>query len=367
MSDLKIKKENLPIQKDSGLIDISKFNVIVGENGSGKTRFFEQLEKDLVNDEDVEVISILANNTIPSEGDYKYSAESAPFIIRVSKLLKALGIVPKISNSVDIEDTLNDLFEKTNINMADFIGSSDIKVNHKIDFSKIKTEIIIKSIISDLVVDENGEELKVSCLGQGYQRLLIAAILKAYADKEISSDKKILILFEEPELFLHPNLKKTLNQSLYSLSEKDNISVVISTHDPYFIYSNKGQENVKVYSFNKNQGITTITEDSDYESGIIDEITHIVLFNKMMDSLKSQISCSSLGRNMETTSTELVRVLDDNTLEDIRVFQFVDGKDYNVILPIYIRNTLHHKDEQFTHDDLEKSIKIMSKIITNIV
>jgi predicted ATP-dependent endonuclease of OLD family len=47
-----------------------------------------------------------------------------------------------------------------------------------------------------------------------------------------------LILFEEPEVFLHPTQQDKLNLELKELSESDEQQILITSHSPNFISKN---------------------------------------------------------------------------------------------------------------------------------
>jgi len=65
-----------------------------------------------------------------------------------------------------------------------------------------------------------------------------------YKEKKSAEDKKeffsnfLLILFEEPEAFLHSSQQEILNQSLKELSDEGNQQVLISTHSVHFVSKN---------------------------------------------------------------------------------------------------------------------------------
>lgn len=96
----------------------------------------------------------------------------------------------------------------------------------------------------------DGVSTDVNRKGSGLQRSLIFALIKAWAKvsqeqkqtEEISEDESIqrkaskstYFIFEEPELYLHPQAQRELYSSLKKLSETDN-QVMVSTHSSSFI------------------------------------------------------------------------------------------------------------------------------------
>lgn len=86
--------------------------------------------------------------------------------------------------------------------------------------------------------------MPIEQFGQGFQRSVIYALIKAAAalgdDDEVErsaafSGRLTMILFEEPEAFLHPNQQASMARSLRTLGHADGLQVVITTHAPVFV------------------------------------------------------------------------------------------------------------------------------------
>jgi len=127
----------------------------------------------------------------------------------------------------------------------DSLKEWEVEFNLKIN--PVRPEDIIKNLVSHYAIDKNlGKEIDVQYLGQGLQRHLIYTLLKissqyseskTYEKKEFSPELT-LILFEEPEAFLHPGKQEFLNTSLRSLSYEEGQQFIISTHSPIFVSKN---------------------------------------------------------------------------------------------------------------------------------
>jgi predicted ATP-dependent endonuclease of OLD family len=117
-----------------------------------------------------------------------------------------------------------------------------------IDINRIKPQEIIKSLVSHYLVDKNLEgKMDISNLGQGFQRYIIYILIRLstkYKDIPVKREKKefapdfTMILFEEPEVFLHPAQQEALNMSLKEISSEDSRQVMISTHSSHFTSKN---------------------------------------------------------------------------------------------------------------------------------
>ncbi|MEX2706574.1 MAG: ATP-dependent endonuclease [Candidatus Freyrarchaeum guaymaensis] len=120
-------------------------------------------------------------------------------------------------------------------------------VEFNININPVRLEDIIKNLVSHSFVDKTlDKEMDIGLYGQGLQRHLIYVLIrlsaqykeeKVYEKKEFSPELT-LILFEEPEAFLHPTQQEYLNSSLRSLSSEEGQQVIISTHSPIFVSKN---------------------------------------------------------------------------------------------------------------------------------
>ncbi|MGK0308783.1 MAG: putative ATP-dependent endonuclease of OLD family [Urechidicola sp.] len=127
----------------------------------------------------------------------------------------------------------------------------------------IKPNDIVRTLISHSFKDSNLESDidDVNALGQGVQRHLIYTLIKLSlkysetkkAKKKDFSPEFTIILFEEPEAFLHPSQQEQLNISLRTLSKEDNQQILITSHSPTFTSKNI-QEIKNIIRINKTLG-----------------------------------------------------------------------------------------------------------------
>jgi len=87
---------------------------------------------------------------------------------------------------------------------------------------------------------------EIARLGHGMQRGFLVAILKELVGNEQKGGPKLLLGFEEPELYQHPPQAQHMLSVLERLSEpKNNSQIIVTTHSPYFV-SSKGFENIRM-------------------------------------------------------------------------------------------------------------------------
>jgi predicted ATP-dependent endonuclease of OLD family len=126
---------------------------------------------------------------------------------------------------------------------------SDRKLKIDLSIRSLNVADITKNLIEPYIKDEilGDHKLPIESFGEGLQRRLVYTLIKLstkYKEKKTTKDKKeffsnfLLILFEEPEAFLHSSQQEILNQSLKDLSSDKNQQVLISTHSVHFVSKN---------------------------------------------------------------------------------------------------------------------------------
>lgn len=118
----------------------------------------------------------------------------------------------------------------------------------QLDMKSPSTAEIIKSLLSYQCVDKaHGKSLTADQFGSGFQRHFIYSLIQLgakYMSKKPSKKAKdftpsmFLILFEEPEAFLHPPQQEILVQSLMTLASNSDQQVICSTHSSHFVSRN---------------------------------------------------------------------------------------------------------------------------------
>lgn len=84
----------------------------------------------------------------------------------------------------------------------------------------------------------DGIETPVEFQGHGAQRALIYALVRYIAKERARAGERIrpvILLFEEPEIYIHPQLLRALKSSLKLLSRMEGWQVVVTTHSPFMI------------------------------------------------------------------------------------------------------------------------------------
>lgn len=139
-----------------------------------------------------------------------------------------------------IEDARLDQVKNIEQTIQKYVSESFADVSLEVDIPPPE----LKSVLSTArILADDGVKGPLELKGDGLRRAVVFSILRAYV--ELSRAEKIgdeeggapergyLMLFEEPELFLHPDAQKILFEALGIFAGKHH--VVVTTHSPLFL------------------------------------------------------------------------------------------------------------------------------------
>lgn len=130
------------------------------------------------------------------------------------------------TNMGNFSATLNKCFHHNS-------GKND-EIEYRYDFDLDKVFHI------ETILHNNGlkREQSIHELGAGTKSIYLLSLLEAYIAGETSVPS--IIILEEPEIYLHPQLQKAAGEVLYKLSKKN--QVIFSTHSPNMLYNFSGRQ-----------------------------------------------------------------------------------------------------------------------------
>lgn len=239
-------------------------------------------------------------------------------------------------NSDFREEASKDGFSVSNLEkkINEALGSWQIKFG--VDINPLRPEDIVKNLLGHYIEDINlnSQRVKIGSFGQGLQRHLIYTLIRLSAslkDSKKSVKKEFLpdftlILFEEPEAFLHPSQQSILDIGLRSLSNEEGHQVIISTHSPQFVSRNI-EDITSICRLNKYGPVSKCFQVSEEKyNRILD--TNLGLYRcfceklkdpAVSDSLKSKIRKKCLGDDDPNEDKKLEE-------ETIRYFLWLDSE-----------------------------------------
>ena len=93
--------------------------------------------------------------------------------------------------------------------------------------------------------------------GLGVMRQALFNLLAFLKQNRTSTKKEYVILYEEPELFLHPKIAFKLRESLYELAENSPYQIICATHSPLMIDISKPHSSLIRVSKDENENSFT--------------------------------------------------------------------------------------------------------------
>lgn len=128
----------------------------------------------------------------------------------------------------DLNTTIDGVFPKSQIQVsADLTSADTLKAKYTISLS------------SNIATPVNRQ-------GTGMIRSAVFGLLrykKLWEEKKEKRSRGIIIGFEEPELFLHPNAAENMRNVIYSLSG-NSCQIIATTHSPYMIDISQGKTQI---------------------------------------------------------------------------------------------------------------------------
>ena len=160
---------------------------------------------------------------------------------------------------------------------------------------KVKGPIAKAKVGEDAFIDQG-----ISRMGHGMQRGFLVAILKELVDNEQKGGPKLLLGFEEPELYQHPPQAQYMLSVLERLAEPENNSqIIVTSHSPYFV-SSKGFKNIRMFRKCGGKRPYSVVKWTNYEK-VENRITKA--FGKKTQSPTSLMAI--VGQIMQTSQKEL--------------------------------------------------------------
>lgn len=265
--------------------------------------------------------------------------------------------------------------------MSEQYGETEVKFS----FSLPELDNFLKT--GDIILSENGIETKSFEKGNGMQRALALSLIQVYADLETSNNdettsKPLFFLIDEPETFLHPYAQSKLLNALEKISKSSQI--FLSTHSPYLLKKYKSQtHSLNVFSkqsdgFNNTPSSQTELDLFGASSPTWGEINYVAFGISTVEfhnELYGFIQAKAILEDRDNCREEnFENWLEKKGLSKNKKYirECKDGKTkpHDTTLPTYIRNIIHHPENQnnsrYTERELDDSLSSLLSIYKKI-
>ncbi|WP_417442617.1 ATP-dependent nuclease [Idiomarina abyssalis] len=287
---------------------------------------------------------------------------------------KALSAIKSLQEKVENEGYLCEISEKANkyftetfpdlqLNIrATPYKEADISKSFEKDFSVTigdKTEDEERLVEAIEVAEEMiGETVDIpsgdrafDLHGHGLIRQAIINILSLFKDSK--DGEKHIILFEEPELYLHPSNKRKFRDTLYQIAEQDGYQIICVSHDPQLI--DLSREHTSLARFiKKDSGETAIFQAGDNVFAKDEETKdRVLMLNRFNPHVCETFFADEVILVEGDTEAIVLRGLLSDYYPERDIFVLNTGTKNNI--PFFIEVLSHFKISQhIVHDSDER-------------
>tara|TARA_Y100001933_G_C18968169_1_gene551249 strand:+ start:61 stop:1719 length:1659 start_codon:yes stop_codon:yes gene_type:complete len=186
------------------------------------------------------------NNTIVVNQGTEFEEE----IPRLERFKECIGEAIKALKTEEFEE----LEKAIKTNALQQLGFDPETEADKLDlfFNPLTSLGFYKSL--EIFVNEFDYSINATELGSGFQNAIVLAILKSFEERRKNG---ALFLIEEPEMYLHPQMQRSLYKTMRKIGETN--QVIYVTHSPNFVTIPNFDE---IAIVSKNEDGTFITKSS---------------------------------------------------------------------------------------------------------
>ena len=165
--------------------------------------------------------------------------------------------ISEIQRELLESENINQYNEQINETFTKLFPELEIKINSKQDNEFDISKILEKNHSIDVKNVSSTHQFNMSNNGTGIIRQILFNFLKTIKSKEGNGRKNYIILYEEPELYLHPKVIRLLREELYEIVKDSPFQIICATHSPQMIDISK--QHTSLVRITKNTSLETET------------------------------------------------------------------------------------------------------------
>lgn len=306
---LNVKVENIFGDQDVQITLYSGLTIFVGTNASGKTQTLKKIRDIMRNEVGSNKVRYLSSNRIGNMEQYRskidqytYTTDDYTFGDQATKRAR-----------LQIETACGDFFA------MDERKDVFIKVSERLSvlFSR---NIFIRWDAGQMKVffGKTDSEREYSVAAEASGLVNVISILAALFDESVE-----VLLIDEPEVSLHPQLQSYLLREMKNVVKKYNKTIIISTHSAEMIELNKASDLCNYIFFRKNTLPKQISPDAPelnsvklkefllrmsliYNEGFFAK--KVLLIEGSSDMILCRYLCNSLDLNLDVAGSQIIPV-----------------------------------------------------------
>lgn len=163
-----------------------------------------------------------------------------------------------------------------------------------------------------VIVDHDRQrQMPVQAMSDGSRSLYIFSLLEAYLEE--NSAIPSIIMIEDPEIYLHPQMQKIASEILYRLSRKN--QVIFSTHSPNLIFNFQSRQIRQVVldehrntAIHQDADINEILSDLGYSAADVMNVSFVFIVEGKQDSSRLPMLLEKYYSEIYDSSGHLQRI-----------------------------------------------------------
>jgi hypothetical protein len=167
---------------------------------------------------------------------------------------------------------------------------------------------LTQQLVTSFAAEVGAPLIPLSANGDGWQALTRLAALEILQDlSPRTSPIPVLILFEEPETYLHPHLRRKLRDVLEGLASRGWI-VLVSTHAPEFISFRRPQQVVRLWPRSADHGrllTSGVSDEVRFQERLDERGNHELLFANRVILCEGQDDFTALNTYFEKAHVDV--------------------------------------------------------------
>lgn len=294
--------------------------------------------------------------------------------------------VKVILNEPTIQQTLNDVYEQVQDKLnevaertLDKLKEVDEEVADELNpvipsSDKLKWNDVFKSVS---ISGDN--DIPINKRGSGVKRLILLSFFRGEAERlaEEGGSSGIIYAIEEPETSQHTNNQKILIEAIKNMSSLPGVQVMITTHSANMVKQLEFKDLKIIKDHTEDECKVIYAEEKVLKYPSLNEVNYLA-FNEITEEYLNEL----YGALQEIAAKEDNKFFTEKYFEEWLVEKGLEknipyirvGKDgntfeYNTVLPISVRNIIHHPENtnnSFTTEQLEKAIINLRSIYSNL-
>lgn len=224
-----------------------------------------------------------------------------------------------------------------------------------------------------------GSAGSINLLSEGLRSIYALSLLETYVEEE--DTLPCIIMIEDPEIYLHPQLQKVASEILYRLSKKN--QVIFSTHSPNLIFNFSTRQIKEVIldenyytTVKENTNVDVILDDLGYTANDLMNVSFVFIVEGKQDSNRLPLLLEKYYSEIydENGNLQRITIIPTNSCTNIKTYanlkyinklylkdQFLMIRDSDGKNPKYLKKQLCSYYEQRSKEDVGNLPKVEPK------